>query len=119
MKFHTIYDVLGYILSVILSEENRLREKVEFSKILFLYAQWCYILGGKGKNIPNRWEYWRGGEAKVKNPNGEIPMVERLRTEPWGRPRSLTYVIERGARLWPLLRNNATCGQDAVSNHSV
>lgn len=54
MKFHTIYDVLGYILSVILSKENRLREKVEFSKILFLYAQWCYILGGKEKNIPNR-----------------------------------------------------------------
>lgn len=46
-------------------------------------------------------------------------MAERLRTEPCARPRSLPYVIERGGRLWPLLRDNTTYGQDAVSNHSV
>ena len=54
MKFHTVFDVLGYILSITVSRENCLRKRSEYLIILLLYAKWCDILGGKKANTPNR-----------------------------------------------------------------
>lgn len=108
MKFHTVFDVLGYYLSIIVSRENCLRKRSEYLLILLLYAKWCDILGGKKANTPNRVftafdlgetnVYLGGniggaGKLKQKIQKREIPMAERLRIGPWRRPRSLIYVI--------------------------
>lgn len=54
MKFHTVFDIIGYILSIIVSRKNCLRKRSEYFLILLVYTNWCHALGGKKANIPNR-----------------------------------------------------------------
>ena len=54
MKFHTVFDILGFILLIIVRRENWLRKRSEYFLILLVYINWCHALGGKKANIPNR-----------------------------------------------------------------
>lgn len=54
VKLHSVFDILGYILSTIINNQKLPRERPECLLLLALYSSWCHTLEGKLDNVHNK-----------------------------------------------------------------